>query len=76
MIYIFISLILLSIAIPIYFYREDLRSFNKGICPHCGHRLVHTHTDHNGRIWECPHCKYRTVIYYESVDGYKHDDDF
>lgn len=73
--YIIISLALLCIAgLPMYFYREDLKNFNGGTCPRCGHGLVKTHTNHNGRLWVCPKCRYRTWIYYETVDKHHPDD--
>ena len=60
---IYAILILLMVCGAIKCYFDEKKSFNNGICPHCGKPLVHFDDDsQGGQGWCCHNCQYYTWI--------------
>ena len=44
-------------------YKNELKSFNNGVCPNCGTKLRHFDDDsQGGQGWRCDNCSYITWI--------------
>lgn len=44
----------------------EMKDFNDGICPNCGHKLYNFDTDSSGADgWTCENCDYTTWVSYK-----------
>lgn len=57
-----VIVIFLIISI-IYLYIEEIKQYNKGICPHCGGKYTFQQIDHNNNVkLKCKHCKREIML--------------
>lgn len=59
----FCVIVIFLIIYIVYLYIEEIKEYNKGVCPHCGGKYIFLHTDHNNNvILKCKHCKREIML--------------
>lgn len=72
-IYVFITLVSVMLMGYLYVFYKEKKSYNNGICPHCGMKLKHFHTNPYGaRGYCCPNKKHKYLVWvtWPGVDGW------
>lgn len=72
-IYVFITLVSGMLMGCLYAFYNEKKSYNNGICPHCGMKLKHFHTNpHGARGYCCPNKKHKYLVWvtWPGVDGW------
>ena len=66
---VFVALIAAGILVALVGIHIESRAYNNGVCPVCGHELMHFATDSKGsRGYFCKDCDYVAWVSYSIVD--------